>query len=133
AVEGAEGGVLLVGLGPAPAGGPDLATRQADPPVEVALPERLGGRQVAGLQRAEPAGNRALVARHRRPSAARPLAPSHLADRPALIVPRAGGWSYWRGSSGKQRCVAHSPAGRRSWECDPEPRGGGCARIVRDG
>jgi hypothetical protein len=61
AVEGAEGRVLLVLDRPRTAVVLELPLRQADEPLEVALPEALRRGIPAGLQVADPARDRALA------------------------------------------------------------------------
>jgi hypothetical protein len=61
--EGAEGHVLLVGH--APRRGPQLLERQLHQPRVVALPKRLGGQVVAGLELFDQQGDR-LCRRHGR-------------------------------------------------------------------
>src|SRR6516165_9606004 len=58
AVEGAEGDVLFVGGAAGLA--LELPAGQVDQPYEIALPQRLGGGGIAGLQLADPVGDRAI-------------------------------------------------------------------------
>src|SRR5262249_41950517 len=55
------------GVGGHPGPGPEAGAGEADEPGEVALPERLGGGEVAGLEGAQPERDGPLVVhRHRR-------------------------------------------------------------------
>src|SRR5205823_4027450 len=107
AIESAEGRVLLVLDRPGATVVPQLLVRQADQPLEVALPEVLRRGIAAGLQVADPARDRALaVGRHGMAlvaprSTARPVIAADC-NRPPTPAP-AGGIRKTSGKPGRPR------------------------------
>ena len=78
AVEGAQGGVFLVFVGPRRSQPFELGPGHRDQLGEIPLPERLRRRLVAFSQLAEPAGYRVtLIDRHRHPRLVLPALPAH--------------------------------------------------------